>query len=65
VYAPGGTAWTRHAADAGVSAIDGRSMLIHQALLSLERWLGPVAERAEVARAMRRAVEEFLGPGEP
>lgn len=55
VYGPGGTAWTRHASEAGVPSLDGHSMLVNQALLSLERWIGEVSDPAGVARAMWKA----------
>lgn len=38
VYSPDGTAWTRAAIDAGLPAIDGREMLLHQAAAAFERW---------------------------
>ncbi|MDH3733318.1 MAG: shikimate dehydrogenase [Gemmatimonadota bacterium] len=38
VYSPSGTAWVRHAESLGVPARDGRSMLVHQAALSLRHW---------------------------
>lgn len=56
VYGPGGTAWTRHASEAGVPSLDGHSMLVNQALLSLEKWIGEVSDRAGVARAMWKAI---------
>jgi shikimate dehydrogenase len=52
VYGPVGTAWTRHAASLGIPAKDGHPMLVSQALLSLDRWLGPVEDRSGVAAAM-------------
>ena len=55
VYGPGGTDWTRHAAAMGIQAVDGLSMLVSQAVLSLERWLGPLSDRGGVTRAMWRA----------
>ena len=55
VYGPGGTDWTRHAAAMGIQAVDGLSMLVSQAVLSLERWLGPLPDRGGVTRAMWRA----------
>ena len=60
VYGPGGTAWTRHASASGVRSIEGLSMLVHQALLSLERWYGPLADPAGTARAMWSAVAPGL-----
>lgn len=61
VYGRGGTEWTRHADAMGIQAIDGLSMLVSQAVLSLERWLGPLSDRAGVAREMRRAASAFSG----
>lgn len=55
VYGPGGTDWTRHAVAMGIQAIDGLSMLVSQAVLSLERWLGPLPDRVGVTREMWRA----------
>ncbi len=52
VYGPGGTQWTRHASEAGIVSIDGLSMLVHQAVLCLERWFGELADPEEVARLM-------------
>ncbi|MEK6255086.1 MAG: hypothetical protein N2B05_10350, partial [Gemmatimonadales bacterium] len=54
-YGPGGTDWTRHAAAMGIQAGDGLSMLVSQAGLSLERWLGPLPDRGGVTRAMWQA----------
>lgn len=56
VYRRGGTDWTLQASAAGVPSIDGLSMLVNQAVLSLERWLGDVSDRDGVARAMWQAV---------
>jgi len=56
VYGPGGTDWTRHASEAGVPSIDGHSMLVNQAVLSLENWIGEVSDRDGVAQAMWKAV---------
>ena len=52
VYGPGGTQWTRHASEAGIFSIDGLSMLVHQAVLCLERWFGELPDREGVARSM-------------
>ncbi len=52
VYGPGGTEWTRHASAAGIVSIDGLSMLLNQAVLSLERWFGELPDREGVVRAM-------------
>jgi shikimate dehydrogenase len=61
VYGRGGTEWTRHAVAMGIQAIDGLSMLVSQAVLSLDRWLGPLPDRASVAREMWRAASAFSG----
>ena len=55
VYGPGGTDWTRHAVAMGIEAVDGLSMLVSQAVLSLERWFGPLRDRGGVTREMWRA----------
>lgn len=55
VYGPGGTNWTAHARSHGVAASDGTSMLIQQALLSLQRWFGPDLPRNRLLSAMREA----------
>jgi shikimate 5-dehydrogenase len=39
----------------GIQAVDGLSMLVSQAVLSLERWLGPLPDRGGVTRAMWQA----------
>lgn len=62
VYGRDGTAWTRHAAAAGVPANDGLSMLVHQAALALERWLGPVPDRNGLVEAMWRATATSARP---
>lgn len=59
VYAPGGTRWVREARAAGIPARDGRHMLVHQAALSLRRWLPGVDPPVE---AMREAAERAIGP---
>jgi shikimate dehydrogenase len=61
VYGRGGTEWTRHAVAMGIQAIDGLGMLVSQAVLSLERWLGPLPDRESVAREMWRAASAFSG----
>jgi len=53
VYGMDGTSWTAHARRHGIRAYDGTSMLIHQAVLSLERWLGPDLTVPRVLEAMR------------
>ena len=62
VYGPTGTEWTRHAKAVGVPATDGLSMLVHQAALSIERWLGPGQDREGLVRAMWRAAEAAARP---
>jgi len=50
VYHPLCTAWLRAAGDLGARTVDGLGMLVHQAVLQQERWIGtrpdPVAMRA-------------------
>jgi shikimate dehydrogenase len=40
VYGRNGTAWTRHAAAAGLRASDGLEMLVEQGRISVRNWLG-------------------------
>lgn len=54
VYRPGGTAWMRAAAAAGLRARDGLEMLLEQGALALERWLGTPAPRAVMRDALVR-----------
>jgi shikimate dehydrogenase len=56
VYHPLRTAWLRAAADLGARTVDGLGMLIHQAALQQQTWLG---ERPDAA-AMRAAAEAAL-----
>ena len=56
VYHPLRTAWLRAADDLGARTVDGLGMLIHQAALQQETWLG---ERPDTA-AMRVAAEAAL-----
>jgi shikimate dehydrogenase len=54
VYGREGTAWTRHARGAGLTAADGLEMLVEQARLSVLNWLGvepPAGPMHEAARA--------------
>jgi shikimate dehydrogenase len=60
VYGAEGTEWTRHAEANGIPATDGLSMLVHQAALSLERWLGEPPDRDGLVQAMRKAAEAAL-----
>jgi shikimate dehydrogenase len=55
VYAPGGTTWTRSAADLGIPAVDGLEMLLRQAALSLRRWFPEVEPPLPVMREAARA----------
>lgn len=56
VYHPLQTAWLAAAADIGATTIDGLGMLVHQAALQQERWLGIAPDTA----AMRAAAEAEL-----
>lgn len=40
VYAPRGTAWSRHATAIGMAATDGLGMLVEQARISVRNWVG-------------------------
>ena len=57
VYHPLQTAWLGKATDLGARTIDGLGMLIHQAVLQQERWLGVRPD----ATVMRIAAEAELG----
>jgi len=63
VYGRGGTAWTREAGLARVPAIDGLSMLVRQAVLSLERWFGVESIREGTTDAMWVAARDGLKLG--
>jgi shikimate dehydrogenase len=54
VYGRGGTAWTRAAAQLGLRARDGTTMLIEQGALAFERWFGVPADRAVMREALQR-----------
>jgi len=56
VYAPGGTAWTRHATSLGIPARDGVEVLVRQAALSICCWTGLEAPLAEMRRAAQHAL---------
>jgi shikimate dehydrogenase len=56
VYHPLQTAWLAAAADIGATTIDGLAMLVHQAALQQERWLGITPDTS----AMRAAAEAEL-----
>lgn len=53
----GGTAWTRHAAELGILAAEGTTMLVAQGAAAFERWCRVPAPVA----AMRAALEDELG----
>jgi shikimate dehydrogenase len=63
VYGRGGTEWTRAAAFAGVPATDGLSMLVRQAVLSLERWFGVESIREGTTDTMWAAARDGLNLG--
>jgi shikimate dehydrogenase len=63
VYGRGGTEWTRAAALAGVPATDGLSMLVRQAVLSLERWFGVESIRKGTTDTMWAAAKDGLKLG--
>jgi shikimate dehydrogenase len=56
VYRPRPTAWVRAAERAGRAALDGLGMLIHQAALAFELWIGTRAEVGTHTRADARWV---------
>jgi shikimate dehydrogenase len=58
VYRPRVTPFLRVAREHGLVAEDGLGMLVEQAALALEMWLGAAAPR----EAMRRAAEQALAP---
>lgn len=51
VYHPLETAWMRAAAERGATPVDGLGMLVHQAALQQQRWLGVVPETAPMRAA--------------
>lgn len=51
VYHPLETAWMRAASDVGATVVDGLGMLIHQAALQQERWLGTRPDTAPMRAA--------------
>lgn len=61
VYRRGETAWVRRLREAGIPARDGRGMLVHQAALSVERWL----DRSPPLAPLREAAERALGTQTP
>ena len=52
VYRPGGTAWSRAAAERGHRACDGLPMLVEQGAAAFERWFGVRPDRAAMWRAV-------------
>jgi shikimate dehydrogenase len=59
VYHPLETAWMRRVADRGARVVDGLGMLVHQAGLQQQIWLG--ADAVIDTAAMRAAAERALG----
>lgn len=57
VYGASGTPWTRHSRRLGVPARDGLEMLVRQAAVSLERWLGRDAPVDVMREAARRQLD--------
>lgn len=53
VYGNGGTAWTSHAEELGIRALDGREMLVRQAAASLRRWFGEAPPLSTLRQASR------------
>ncbi len=62
VYAPGETRWVRALRQAGVTARDGREMLVHQGAAAFHRFFPGVIPPVEV---MRAAVARALAPRTP
>jgi shikimate dehydrogenase len=60
VYGAAGTPWTVHADSLGIPARDGLSMLIQQAVHSVDRWFGVGAETEDLAAAMLKAARAAL-----
>jgi len=60
VYAPGETRWVRALRQAGVTAQDGREMLVHQGAAAFRRFFPGEIPPVEV---MRAAVGRLLAPG--
>lgn len=58
VYGPRETRWVREAREAGLPALDGLGVLVHQAALSLRRWL---PDLEPPLHAMREAAQRALG----
>lgn len=54
VYQPLETPLLRAATAAGAVAVDGLGMLVHQAALSIERWIGEAADVAAMSAAARQ-----------
>lgn len=52
VYGGGRTAWTEHADELGIRALDGREMLVRQAAASLCRWFGETPPLSTLRRAL-------------
>ncbi len=58
VYQPTDTTLLRSARDRGMSTMDGLSMLIHQAIFSLEHFLGQELDHSQLAQVARQALEK-------
>lgn len=56
VYRRGETALVRSARNAGLSAADGRTMLLEQGILAFERWFGFPPNRAAMTAALAEAL---------
>jgi shikimate dehydrogenase len=58
VYHPLRTAWLEAAGQMGARTVDGLGMLIHQAALQQQAWLGRLADVAVMRRAAEQALQE-------
>ncbi len=56
-YRPGGTPMVGAAADRGLPAVDGRSMLVHQGAIAFERWTGVDAPTEVMRTALNAALD--------
>lgn len=63
VYHPLRTAWLVRADDVGARTVDGLGMLIHQAALQQETWLGRMPDVAVMRRAAEDALSQPPRPG--
>lgn len=60
IYAPAQTELLRRAANLGHPAMNGMGMLLHQAVLALEHFVGEEIDRSAALAAARKALEESL-----